>query len=134
MSMHLAGHGLSTTSTRTRKSKLVINGTFMQEFHAYNKAMKRHGCHKTLEEYIQYRKGKASYTKKASVKLFGSAEPYRRPSPVVPSGIGIGVANPKRREQQYTGDKLMGIATMHKSNMVPVFKQEDAEEIARMRR
>jgi hypothetical protein len=28
----------------------------------------------------------------------------------------------------------MGIATMHKSNMVPVFKQEDAIEIARMRR
>ena len=34
----------------------------------------------------------------------------------------------------YTGDKLMGIATMHKSNMVPVFSSQDAEDISRMRR
>lgn len=34
----------------------------------------------------------------------------------------------------YTGDKLLGIGVMHKSNSVPIFKQEDAVEIARMRR
>lgn len=34
----------------------------------------------------------------------------------------------------YTGNKLLGIATMHKSNMVPVFSKEDAIEIASMRR
>lgn len=40
----------------------------------------------------------------------------------------------RKESMKYTGDKLLGIATMHKSNMVPVFKQEDAAEIARMRR
>jgi hypothetical protein len=34
----------------------------------------------------------------------------------------------------YTGDKVLGIATMHKSNAVPVFAQEEAVEISRMRR
>ena len=34
----------------------------------------------------------------------------------------------------YTGDKVLGIATMHKSNAVPVFRAEDAVEISRMRR
>jgi hypothetical protein len=29
---------------------------------------------------------------------------------------------------------LIGIATMHKSNLVPVFSEEDAEAIAKMRR
>jgi len=29
---------------------------------------------------------------------------------------------------------LLGIATMHKSNMVPVFSEEDAEQISKMRR
>jgi len=29
---------------------------------------------------------------------------------------------------------LLGIATMHKSNLVPVFSQEDAESISKMRR
>ena len=34
----------------------------------------------------------------------------------------------------YTGDKVLGIATMHKSNAVPVFAAEEAVEISRMRR
>jgi len=34
----------------------------------------------------------------------------------------------------YTGDKIIGIATLHKSNAVPVFSQEEAVEISRMRR
>ena len=34
----------------------------------------------------------------------------------------------------YTGDKVLGIATMHKSNAVPIFAQEEAVEISRMRR
>lgn len=35
---------------------------------------------------------------------------------------------------EYTGDKMLGIATMHKSNAVPVFSSESAEEISKMRR
>lgn len=34
----------------------------------------------------------------------------------------------------YTGDKVLGIATMHKSNAVPVFAQEEAVAISNMRR
>jgi len=34
----------------------------------------------------------------------------------------------------YTGTKMVGIATMHKSNSVPVFSDEEAIDIARMRR
>jgi hypothetical protein len=34
----------------------------------------------------------------------------------------------------YTGTKVIGIATMHKSNAVPVFSDEEAVEISRMRR
>ena len=41
----------------------------------------------------------------------------------------------KKDEKVYSGErKLLGIATMHKSNMVPVFSTEDAEELAKMRR
>ena len=36
---------------------------------------------------------------------------------------------------KYTGDLIVGIATMHKSNAVPVMKDTDqAKDIARMRR
>ena len=41
----------------------------------------------------------------------------------------------KKETQKYTGDKLLGIATMHKSNAVPVTKDSDmAKDTARMRR
>ena len=34
----------------------------------------------------------------------------------------------------YTGNKILGIGTMHKSNAVPIFSDEEAQDIARMRR
>jgi hypothetical protein len=35
---------------------------------------------------------------------------------------------------RYTGTKIKGIGTMHKSNAVPVFSDEEARDIASMRR
>lgn len=34
----------------------------------------------------------------------------------------------------YTGSKMKGIGAMHKSNLVPVFSDEEAQDIAKMRR
>jgi len=47
----------------------------------------------------------------------------------------IGGVAPVRKENTYSGArKLLGIATMHKSNAVPVFDKQSAEDIAKMRR
>lgn len=35
---------------------------------------------------------------------------------------------------QYTGTKILGIGTMHKSNAVPIFSDEEAKAISTMRR
>ena len=40
----------------------------------------------------------------------------------------------KVEDKQYTGNKIKGIGTMHKSNAVPVFSDEEAVEISQMRR
>lgn len=40
----------------------------------------------------------------------------------------------KPAEKIYTGDAMMGIATMHKSNAVPVFNVDSAKDLANMRR
>ncbi len=40
----------------------------------------------------------------------------------------------KKENPVYTGNKIKGIGTMHKSNAVPVFSDEQAVEIATMRR
>ena len=34
----------------------------------------------------------------------------------------------------YTGDSMIGISTLHKSNQIPVFRQQDAIDVAKMRR
>jgi hypothetical protein len=34
----------------------------------------------------------------------------------------------------YTGTKVIGIGTMHKSNAVPIFSDDEAKEISTMRR
>lgn len=51
-----------------------------------------------------------------------------RPAKFVPHG---GTAKPI---QAYTGDKMIGVAVMHKSCLQPVFSQEQAEDSAKMRR
>lgn len=109
---------------------------FMREFNEYNALMKRLGSKpKTLEQYKQYRSGKLRRGRgKPLPKSPLEAKTYRRESPQVPSGDTYDTFIAAKKEMKYTGDKLMGIATMHKSNMVPVFKQEDAEDISRMRR
>lgn len=35
--------------------------------------------------------------------------------------------------KMYTGSNMLGIATMHKSNAVPVFSQQSAQEIGKMK-
>ena len=54
----------------------------------------------------------------------------------VPLGNRPPVAVTGRQEQQqYSGErKLLGVAVMHKSNLVPVFDEQDAKDIAAMRR
>jgi len=40
----------------------------------------------------------------------------------------------KKQTQEYTGTNMLGIGQLHKSNSVPVFRKEDAEDQAKMRR
>ena len=59
---------------------------------------------------------------------------FRRETPKIeslPFTAGPCVRAP---DKVYTGDKIKGIGTMHKSNAVPVFSDEEAHDIAKMRR
>lgn len=51
--------------------------------------------------------------------------------PSLNTGLSVATAVQKK---VYTGDKMLGIGTLHKSNAVPVFSAEEAEDMARMRR
>lgn len=63
-----------------------------------------------------------------------STPPGRTTTKHIPSlSTGEGVASSKPT-MQYTGTKMIGIGTLHKSNAVPVFSDEEAVEMAKMRR
>lgn len=46
---------------------------------------------------------------------------------------GVQVAT-KAPEKKYTGTAIVGLATMHKSNIVPIFNEQAAKDVANMRR
>ena len=81
-----------------------------------------------------------AFLKKMGVK--GKASDHRSEIPVyreagnseVKTSDAIPGTCPKGNTNQYTGDYIIGIGTMHKSNMVPVTRKEDAKAIAKMRR
>ena len=144
MTMQLVGPYMTTTSYKKRKQKPRTKNqqlAFEQQHREYNKSMKRMGCHDqmmSLEDYDLYVRGQYKpKTKKTESKTYTPAAPYRRDTPHIPSvGNGVGVATVKE-QMKYSGERqLLGIATMHKSNMVPVFadQKEQAKEIASMRR
>ena len=60
--------------------------------------------------------------------------PARRETPKIPSLPFTGGPCTKKEHQMYTGTAMKGIGTMHKSNAVPIFSDEQAIEIATMRR
>ena len=140
--MHLA-QGLSTISTKKRKAKKLTQkdiDRLTTEWRAYNKRMRQQNCHsaqfETFELYLSYLRGE--HKPKTTQKEFTSYVPSKsvhRETPHIPS-LGTGVGNATRKETpKYTGDLIVGIGTMHKSNAVPIMRgTKQAEEIAKMRR
>lgn len=60
--------------------------------------------------------------------------PGRTTTHNIPSrNTGDGIASSKP-VPQYTGTKMLGIGVMHKSNSVPIFSDEEAVDISKMRR
>lgn len=61
---------------------------------------------------------------------------YKRETVEIPSlsdTIPMGVCAPPERKV-YTGTLIKGIATMHKSNAIPILNKEQAVEVSQMRR
>jgi len=65
---------------------------------------------------------------------YSLGKPACRETPKIPSLPFTGAPCYKKANPVYTGDKIKGIGTMHKSNAVPVFSDQEAKDIATMRR
>ena len=131
----------------TSRRKIKITKTKMNElviaWRKHNKSMKQRNIHSmvyaTVEEYIDYvygrKKRKSSFTKLDSMfkdnVAYQEDQNKKYPSLNSPNQFAPAL---KKENNKYTGGNLVGIAIMHKSNLVPVFKKDDAKDIANMRR
>lgn len=134
--------GLSTLNTRKRKPKITKAKLAQYEidWRKHNKWAKSKGLHDlrydTVEEYINWCLGKTKLNRD-DFKTYSEPKPYRRETPNYPSmemSMASAGSGTKKESPKYTGTLIKGIATMHKSNAVPVIDQKQAEEISRMAR
>lgn len=121
MTMHLA-RGLTTLNTKKAKKIKFSSAEEKRQYTEYYKWKDE------LKKSI-----KPTAAKPAKLKMDYS---HVRETPHIPSRMETDmVVAAKKETRVYDGErKLLGIATMHKSSMVPVFSQEHAEDIAKMRR
>jgi len=146
MTMHLA-QGLSTINTKKRKQKKLTQKDIQRletEWRQHNKRMRRQGMHdlqfQNFEDYVAYTRGqyKPKRKEEKEFKEYAPSQPYVRDTTEYRSlqtSDKIPGYAPKRENPQYTGDLIVGIGTMHKSNAVPIMRgTKQAEDLAKMRR
>lgn len=146
MTMHLMGPYMTTTQySRTRKKRKVLSldklETLRIQWKQFNKDCRRKHIHSAqfleFKDYVAYLNGTYKAPKRTAY-LKAYEPPKLRETKHYPSlSNSIGGNGVRKEPMKYTGErKLLGIATMHKSNMVPIFEdnKEEAIEIARMRR
>jgi hypothetical protein len=129
MTMHLEGPWLTTTGKRKGKKK------FASAEHA-RKAREQEESWKALQKKwgIELEDKKRKRALESSTLQPPKVAPYRRETPKIQSLPFTAGPCVKAPDKVYTGTAIKGIGTMHKSNAVPVFSNEQAEDIAKMRR
>ena len=140
MSMHMI-RGVQVHGNSKRKSKKKLDMKKLEvEWRQYNKRMRQANCHsaqfETLNDYVQYVTGNTKLTKKEFTPYEPKESQPRRTTENYPSlsTESIPGAGTKKESQVYSGDYIVGIATMHKSNLVPVGRGDNPSNYATMRR
>ena len=127
--MHLEGPWLSTTGKKKGKKKFASAEharKAREQQESWKEFMKRWGIE---EEERKRKRAMAAPTNSAP-----AVPPYRRETPYIASLPFTAGPCVKAPDKVYTGTAIKGIGTMHKSNAVPIFSNEQAEDIAKMRR
>ena len=129
--MHLEGPWLSTTGKRKGKQK------FASAEHA-RKARELDESWKELQKKwaveIEDKKRKRAMTAAPLNGNYSLTIPEGRNTTSHLKSVNTGGNAVLKPSPVYTGTKVKGIATMHKSNAVPVFSDEEAQDISKMRR
>jgi hypothetical protein len=130
MSMHLHHPSLSLTGKRKGKVKFrnAEEAKRARDLDAsWKELLKSQGI-----EAEEKRRRRALAAEPLTYKL--SAPEGRGTSNHIPSRATAGGSTAPVAHREYTGTKMLGIGQLHKSNAVPVFCNQDAVDISKMRR
>ena len=114
--------GMFYINNTTRKKTKRKPG-WQKEAAEYDEWLKKHNAHPTQRN-----------RKKEKPEVYTQSKVYTRETPYYPSLNATSGSTAKVEPQKYSGDYFVGIATMHKSNLVPVGREQDARDYATMRR
>lgn len=105
----------------------------------HNKRLRQQGRHHeqlSFDQYVNYAYGKKSKRqfKTLNANRMPSVPADRDPKQYQRGDLTTGDGTlTKPAQPQYTGDQIIGIGTMHKSNSVPVTSAEQATDLSNMR-
>ena len=125
--MHLEGPWLSTTGKKKGKKK----------FASAEHARKARALDESWQLLLKKYEVKSVEKSKPQLlnKSYSLTIPEGRNTTAHIKSVSTGGGNAALKPSKvYTGTKVKGIATMHKSNAVPVFSDEEAVDISKMRR
>jgi hypothetical protein len=129
MTMHLEGPWLSTTGKK-RGPKKWASAEAKRKAEQLDAMWKAKLKELGVEQETKRRKRALS----ADALTIKVTIPPGRETPYIASRDTGWVACTTAPNQEYTGTKVKGIGTMHKSNAVPIFSDEEAVDISKMRR
>jgi hypothetical protein len=127
MSMHLVGPYLTTTKYNTKRK--VANTKKLRNAKAEHEAwLKKNGIDDAslAKKLPKDRKGN-----RVSIHEIPD---YSKNAPTVKLSNQVAGSGAKAEEKRYTGTLIKGIATMHKSNAVPIMNKQEAIDVSTMRR
>jgi hypothetical protein len=117
----------TTTSTKKRKQKFKSaeeKRKHMQLAQSWTELKRKHHVEPSKKSVLS-----------STLSNYKLTAPPGRESVHYPSrDTGSGNATKPIEGKRYTGDKIIGIGTLHKSNAVPIFSDQEAKEISKMRR
>lgn len=131
MTMHLEGPWLSTTGRKKGPKRWASS-------EAKKLAQRRQAeWDRKLIEFEKlapkFSTGPYNAPKKTLADIMPKTPPGRETAHIASQDTGW-VACVKVHDTEYTGTKIKGIGTMHKSNAIPVFSDDEAKDISSMRR
>ena len=129
--MHLEGPWLSTTGKRKGKKKFASaeHARKARELEESWKELQKRWVTEAEDKKRTRAMSAPSLSTSYSLKI-----PEGRNTTAHIKSVDTGGNATLKEPKIYTGTKVKGIATMHKSNAVPVFSDEEAIDISRMRR